>query len=131
MFRINLANKGGGLSIEIKEIDFPTICAPLPATIDTSEYPHLDGLELSDFDPCNSNSNNDSIDILVGADHYWDLVIGDIIHGRNGPTAVSSKLGWLLSGWSKQPQSDSSTLSNLILAGERLNNSSVTSDAMI
>ena len=64
----------------------------------------------------------------MGADHYWDLVIGDNIHGRNGPSAVSRKLGWLLSGWSKQPQSDSSTFSNLILAEERLDSSSVTSD---
>ena len=108
VFKINLANKSGSLGIEITAIGFPTICAPLPATIDTSEYPHLDGLEL-DFDPLNSNSNNDSIDILVGADHYWDLVIGDVIHGRNGSTADSSKLGWLLSGWSKQPQSDWTT----------------------
>ena len=128
VFKINLANKSGGSSVEITAIGFPTICAPLPSSIDASEYPHLDGLELADFDPCSSSSNNDSIDILVGADHYWDLVIGDVIHGRNGPTAVISKLGWLLSGWSKQPQSDSSTFSNLILAGERLDNSSVTSD---
>ena len=64
----------------------------------------------------------------MGADHCWDLVIGDNIHGRNCPPAVSRKLGWLLSGWSKQPQSDNSTFSNLILAEERLDNSSVTSD---
>ena len=94
MFKINLANKSGGSSVEITVIGFPTICAPLPSSTDASEYPHLDGLELADFDPCSS----------------------------------SSKLGWLLSGWSKQPQSDSSTFSNLILAGERLDNSSVTSD---
>ena len=77
-----------------------TICAPLSSSIDASEYPqYLDGLELAHFDPCTSSSNNDSIkDIPVGADHYWDLVIGNVIHGRNGPTAVSSKLGWLLSG---------------------------------
>lgn len=128
VFKINLSNKNSGSSTEFTAIGFPTICAPLPATIDASECPHLDGLELADFDPCSSNSNNDSIDILVGADHYWDLVIGDVIHGRDGPTAVSSRLGRFLSGWSKQPQADSSTFSNLILAGERLDNSSVTSD---
>ena len=92
VFKINLANKSGGSSVEITAIGFPTICARLPSSIDASEYPHLDGLELADFDPCSSSSNSDSIDILVGADHYWDLVIGDVIHGRNGPTVVSSKL---------------------------------------
>ena len=70
VFKINLANKSGGSSVEITAIGFPTICAPLPSSIDASEYPHLDGLELADFDPCSSSSHNDSIDILVGADHY-------------------------------------------------------------
>jgi len=33
----------------------------------------------------------------VGADHYWDIV-GDVIIGGDGPTAVESKVGYLLSG---------------------------------
>ena len=44
VFKINLANKSGGLSVEITAIGFPTICAPLLSSIDASEYPHLDGL---------------------------------------------------------------------------------------
>ena len=71
---------------------------------------------------------NDCIDILVGADYYWDIVIGDVIHGSNSPTAVSSRLGWLLSGRSRGPQSDGNTFSNLIIAGERLDNSRVASN---
>jgi len=35
--------------------------------------------------------------LLVGADHYWDIVGDHVIRG-NGPTAVDSKLGYLLSG---------------------------------
>ena len=118
VFKVNIANKNNGESIEITAIGFPTICAPLPAKVNISEYSHLDGLELADFNSCDS-----SIDILVGADHYWDIVTGDVIHGGNGPTAVSSKLGWLLSGLSKQPQSNSNTFSNLILTGEQFDNS--------
>ena len=34
--------------------------------------------------------------LLIGTDHYWD-VEDDIIKG-DGPTAVGSKLGYLLSG---------------------------------
>ena len=64
----------------------------------------------------------------MGADYYWDLVIGDVIHGSDGPTAVSSRLGWLLSGRSRGPQSDGNTFSNLIIAGERLDNSRVASN---
>ena len=123
VFKVNVANKNNGESIEITAIGFPTICAPLPAKVNISEYSHLDGLELADFNSCDSSNDNDSIDILVGADHYWDIVTGDVIHGGNGPTAVSSKLGWLLSGPSKQPQSNSNTFSNLILTGEQFDNS--------
>ena len=37
------------------------------------------------------------IDMLIGADYYWSIVEDKIIRGP-GPTAVSSKLGFLLSG---------------------------------
>ncbi|XP_070549269.1 uncharacterized protein [Ptychodera flava] len=37
-----------------------------------------------------------ALDILIGADFYWDFVGDKIIRGP--PTAVSSKLGYLLSG---------------------------------
>ena len=38
------------------------------------------------------------IDILVGSDHYWEVVTGRIIRGASGPAAVETKLGWVLSG---------------------------------
>ncbi|XP_077861471.1 uncharacterized protein LOC144341701, partial [Saccoglossus kowalevskii] len=37
------------------------------------------------------------IDLLLGADHYWQIVEDHVVRGA-GPTAVSSKLGYLLSG---------------------------------
>ena len=38
-----------------------------------------------------------TINLLIGADHYWDVVEDHIIKG-NGPMAMGSKLGYLLSG---------------------------------
>jgi hypothetical protein len=35
--------------------------------------------------------------MLIGADYYWDIVQNKIIRGK-GPTAVQSRLGYLLSG---------------------------------
>jgi len=35
--------------------------------------------------------------LLIGADHYWDVVEDKIVRGK-GPTAMQSKLGYLLSG---------------------------------
>ena len=43
-------------------------------------------------------SGPEAINILIGSDCYWSIVGGEVIHMDGGPTAVCSKLGWLLSG---------------------------------
>ena len=81
-----------------------------------SEEIELSGLELADFD---DDDNDNTIDILIGIDHYWDVVTGDVVKGESGPTAGRSKLGLLLSGRvPKSVESQDPTVSNLILAGE-------------
>ena len=57
--------------------------------------PCLSGLKLADF--CTEGETL-GVDILVGSDYYWKLVTGHTIKGAQGPTAVHSKLGWVLSG---------------------------------
>ena len=37
------------------------------------------------------------VSLLIGADHYWNLR-EDYVIRRPGPTALTSKLGYLLSG---------------------------------
>ena len=83
VFKVNIANKNNGESIEITAIGFPTICAPLPKRLFLPRQ-----FRTCDFNSCDSSNDNDSIDILVGADHYWDIVTGDVIHGGNSPTWV-------------------------------------------
>ena len=58
------------------------------------DMPHLRGLKLAH--PVTSDENF-AISLLIGADHYWDIVEDTVIRGQ-GPTAVASKLGYLLSG---------------------------------
>ena len=69
---------------------------PLRNTMKTNitQLPHLRGLPLG-----HPVMRDDSfkISLLIGSDHYWDIVEDHIIRG-NGPTAMSSKLGYLLSG---------------------------------
>jgi len=55
-------------------------------------------------------------------DHYWDIVIGDVTRDGNvtrdgdGSVAISSKLGWLLSGLTRNPQNhNDSVVANLAL----------------
>ncbi|VDI29119.1 Hypothetical predicted protein, partial [Mytilus galloprovincialis] len=44
-----------------------------------------------------TNDDKFSISLLIGADFYWDFIEDTVIRGK-GPTAVKSKLGYLLSG---------------------------------
>ena len=83
---------------ELQLFAVPSICGPLtaqPIPLFVTEYDHLSHLELAD----SSDGKSDlSIDILIGADHYWDIVTGEIKRGREGPIAIRTKLGWVLSG---------------------------------
>ena len=38
------------------------------------------------------------IDVLIGLDYYFDVVSGNVIHGKSHPVAVGSMFGWILSG---------------------------------
>ena len=53
------------------------------------------GLELADSAEA---SDALEVDMLIGADVYWSLVTGKVIRGEGGPTAIQTKIGWLLSG---------------------------------
>ncbi|XP_044184801.1 uncharacterized protein LOC122964943 [Acropora millepora] len=98
--------------LELYAVNFPVICSPLPSRVNVANYIHLEGLELADnFD------NTESIDVLIGSDYYWDFVSGDSIKGDQGPTAVYSKFGWLLSGPMHDHSSSGVVSSNLIISG--------------
>ena len=106
--------------VEISALNFPVICSPLPKRIDATKYPHLADLDLAD----SSAIDQDSIDILIGSDYYWDIVTGESIRGEFGPTAINSKFGWLLSGPTDEQHvhENSNVVWNLIISGEPLLN---------
>ena len=76
----------------------PMICEPLasqPIAACAKGNQHLASLELADY----SQSDQDlEVDILVGSDYYGDLVMGGVSRGSSDPTAIHTKLGWVLSG---------------------------------
>ena len=112
---VNVRLGGPGCEeIEICALGFPVICSSLPNKIDVSKFPHLHGLELAEeFD----ESGDESIDILIGSDYYWNIVSGETVHGESGPTAVKSKLGWLLSGPNGERISSNHVSSHLVITG--------------
>ena len=107
-------------------LSIPTICSPLPSHVDTNNYPHLHALKLADY----SNSE-DSIDVLIGSDYYWDFVTSEIVRGDFGPTAVNSKFGWLLSGPTESVINQETTGTNLTTAGKSNSLFDYTQDALV
>ena len=83
-------------TIPIHVIIVPTIAAPLTTYTgaDVRDLPHLKGLSLPQI---NVDDSPFTVDILIGADHYWDIMENEVIKGP-GPTAAKSKIRYLLSG---------------------------------
>ena len=85
-------HNGGRLIIEAFVV--PVICAPLtakPISFCVAKYPHLSKLDLADFA---DESRSSEIDLLVGT----ELTTGDICQVVGCPTAIRTKLGWVVSG---------------------------------
>ena len=87
-----------GEILKLSLLSVPFICDPV--AVETLQYvicnhPHLRDLELADRSEAEPPIG---IDILIGADNYWNLVTGMIIHHEDAPTAMETCLGWVLSG---------------------------------
>jgi hypothetical protein len=75
---------------------------------------------LQDLDLADSPSDDQRcINVLIGSDHYWDFITGEVIQGENGPLAIASKFGWVLSGPSDTPagSNDIEVTNNLVISG--------------
>ena len=59
-------------------------------------YQHLASLDL----PHSNHGKDDliEVDILIGSDYYWWFATGKIRRGVDGPVAVHTRLGWVMSG---------------------------------
>ena len=82
---------------EIKLFIVPHICDPLTTqSIATSSktYAHLAHLKLAD----EPQDGRLQVDMLIGSDLYWQFVTGETIQAQQGPVAVGTTLGWVLSG---------------------------------
>ena len=92
---VHIKTQSKGL-IPMSVLVVPTIAVPLKmtATSKVRELPYLQGLQLAH--PINTDGDF-NVSLLIGADHYWDIVEDHIIRG-DVPTATSSKIGYLLSG---------------------------------
>ncbi|XP_065891704.1 uncharacterized protein [Dysidea avara] len=76
----------------------PFICEPsCGQTIScvTERYEYLANLDFADY---SCDGDQLEVDMLIGVDNYWKLVTGKLVNRGDGPTAVHTRLGWVLSG---------------------------------
>ena len=74
------------------------ICSPLGCQeVEKSilaGHKHLNGLKIIDT----FENDEKSIDILIGLDYYYDIVLPNYVKGREGPTAIETIFGYILGG---------------------------------
>jgi hypothetical protein len=102
-----------GLELYVNAFSVPVICIPISnqaVEVAVEKYPHLNGLDLAD----NSSPSSDvDIDILIGAAFYWNFVSNESRRGEGrGPVALSTRLGWVLSGPIDNLSEESSSTTN-------------------
>ena len=75
-------------------------------------HPYLNKLWFSDVCP---GQENLEVDMLIGADYLWEFMRGEVVRGeKDEPVAISTSLGWVLSGPLKIPQKKSTAGTNLV-----------------
>ena len=101
------------MSVYVTAYVVPVICSPVSNQEIQSVvecYPYLQGLQLA----CGAVNGTVSVDLLIGADHYWSFFTGGITRGDpSGPVALETKLRWVLSGQAAVPALTESCTVNL------------------
>ena len=84
-----------GSYVSLSALVVPRISTPVKNYVQASVLHHsyLQGLPLANH----IEKDTFEIDLLIGADYYWTLIRDHVVRGP-GPTAVASRLGYLLSG---------------------------------
>ena len=80
-----ILSKEPGNEVQISVLTFLTICSKLPTKVNLNNYPQLQSLKLADDSKLEGGM---PIDVLVGSEHYWDFITGNVIKSEDGPVAV-------------------------------------------
>ena len=93
---VNLTLETHTGDVSLSALVVPKIAAPIQNYVssDLQNLSYLQGLRLAH--PISSTEKL-HVSLLIGVDHYWQIVGNHIVRGE-GPTAMESKLGYLLSG---------------------------------
>jgi hypothetical protein len=97
IFEVSLSDKAGSHMHRLEAVAIPSICLPLTRPrLPEDLLQSMRGLELAD--PLVMESKPAKIDILIGLDHYWRLMKGELTYLKEGLVLQNSVFGWVLSG---------------------------------
>nr|XP_047144811.1 uncharacterized protein LOC100214846 [Hydra vulgaris] len=90
----------------------PIICSPIiNQRIDLAKLQHT---ELANIPIADDLKDGKEIDILIGANYYWNFVTGQLIRANQSLTAVNTILGWTLNGNVKSINSASVNIASVL-----------------
>jgi len=92
-----LKNVDNDVTVTITAHVVLVICSPLNCqTVQFARKNHAHSKDIV-LPQCISEENL-VIDILIGADQYWNIANGEVRRGESGPITVNTRFGWTLSG---------------------------------
>lgn len=97
IYQVNIGSIRGDPSSSVSLIATPNLVHPIQGQkLDLTNFSHLCDL----FVPEDYTSNNSlSVDVIIGADHFYDFMTGNHRIGcRKEPVAIETTLGWTLHG---------------------------------
>ena len=97
LVRLNIALRSGNQK-QLLLLTIPFTCQPLssqPVTFCQDTLNHIINLNLAN--PSGGRSQLD-VNILIGSDQFWELVIDKICRGSDAPVAIETAISWVLSG---------------------------------
>ena len=98
VINITVSDRADQKSIQIEPIVVEKIWNPIQShELDIAESMKM---RLNEFDLADTYLTDDEIliEILIGLDYYWSIVIGGVIRTSSGPVAIASKFEYILSG---------------------------------
>lgn len=94
--KLRLSNIRNGQSVDIDVLETPCVCTSTMRIADEELHRELEckGVQLADT--VVSGMEEQELGVLIGSDHYWDVVSGKIERLCGSLVALDSKCGWLI-----------------------------------
>lgn len=98
VFQMKIKHRNGNGFCLIEAYGVPKVCGPLTKQdieFTKKRYTHIECLGLADR---NIAGKDLEVNVLIGLDFYHDFFTGNRETGLEGPVALETRLGWVLSG---------------------------------